>query len=154
MLPCTPSVASDHPIGAEAATVKVTVSLTCSAVAYNSQELQTKATNFLTHQALVKLAGYNVFGNIQVSVKQASLSSTSPHLVFLAFHAYGTWIYGLSDHFQQLLKRLIAGRRKDQALRLLSLWPGIVKAVISWGDETKLPKNTANIHLQILVSKT
>src|SRR6266487_5709263 len=51
ILPCTPTQTTDHSIGAEAIQVKITVSETCSAVAYNSQELETKATDILTRQA-------------------------------------------------------------------------------------------------------
>ena len=51
-LPCTPAVTSDHRTGEEAATVKVTVSQTCSAVAYNSQTLAEKARTFLAAQAI------------------------------------------------------------------------------------------------------
>ncbi len=53
--PCTPTITTDHQIGNEATQVKVTVSETCSGVAYNTQELETKATQLLTTQALKKL---------------------------------------------------------------------------------------------------
>ena len=90
LIPCTPNVTSDHPIGAEASSVTVTVTQTCSAVAYNSQELQTKATSFLATQAQQKAgAGYSLFGSITVAVKQATVNSTTPPLVFLSFSASG-----------------------------------------------------------------
>lgn len=48
LLPCSPTVTSDHAIGEEATTVKVTVSQTCSAIAYSNQELETKISAFLS----------------------------------------------------------------------------------------------------------
>jgi hypothetical protein len=46
ILPCSPTVTADHQAGQEATLVKVTVSQSCSAVAYNSQELEKKQQRF------------------------------------------------------------------------------------------------------------
>lgn len=155
LLPCSPTIASDHPIGAEATQVKVTVSQTCSAVAYNSQELQTKATTFLATQAQQKSgAGYSLLGEVQVHVTQASISHTSHPLVFLSFKASGTWIYGLSATAQERMKNLIAGKSTEKAISLLATLPGIEHATIhfdGFGDATRLPKNSRYIHISLIV---
>jgi VCBS repeat-containing protein len=155
ILPCTPTVISDHPIGAEATQVKVTVSETCSAVAYNSQELGAIATSFLATQAFHKPgAGYSLFGTVHVSVKQASVNHTATHLVFLSFQAQGTWIYGLSHTAQESIKKLIAGKTTQEAVNLLASSKGIEQASIrfsGFGDTTRLPKSIENIHLTIIV---
>jgi Baseplate J-like protein len=155
LLPCTPTVTSDHQPGEEATTVKVTVSETCSAIAYNSQELQTKATSFLATQAQQKAgAGYSLFGTVQVSVKQATVSSTTPHLVFLPFIATGTWIYGISGKAQEQIKESIAGKNTQQAQHLLAQMPGVESATIrfsGFGDDTRLPKTAEYIHLSMIV---
>jgi hypothetical protein len=155
LLPCTPTVTSDHPIGAEASSVKVTVSETCSAIAYNSQELAAKATSFLTTQAQQKTGtGYSLYGNIQVVVKQATVSSTTPHLVFLSFHATGTWVYGISATAQQHIKNLIAGKPTQEAQTLLASMPGVESAAIrfsGFGDATRIPKATGYIHIMLIV---
>src|SRR6266496_126107 len=52
ILPCTPTVASDHRPGAEATQVNVTVSETCSAVAYNIDAVQAQTQTFLANAAL------------------------------------------------------------------------------------------------------
>jgi hypothetical protein len=154
-VPCTPIVTSDHPIGAEATQVNVTVSETCSAIAYNSQELQTKATTFLIIQARHKTgAGYSLFGAVHVSVKQASVSSTPHPLVFLSFSASGTWIYGISKPSQEQITHLIAGKTTQQAQELLSSLPGIEQASIrlsGFGDATRIPKTTGYIHVIVMV---
>ena len=66
-------------------------------------------------------AGYSLFGTVQVSVKQASVTSTTPHLVFLSFHASGTWIYGLTHTAQEQIKHLIAGKTTQQADNAFSI---------------------------------
>ena len=154
-LPCTPTVTSDHPIGAEATQVKVTVSQTCSAVAYSSQELATKATAFLATQALHKTGtGYSLFGTVHVTVKQATVTNTAHPLVFLSFHAQGTWIYGISHTAQEQIKHLIAGKTTQEARTLLASLPGVEHAAIrlsGFGDDTRLLKNTGYIHVTIFV---
>jgi hypothetical protein len=151
LLPCSPTVTSDHQPGQEATQVKVTVSQTCSAVSYNSQELVTKATDLLSHQATTKLAtGYSLLGAVKVSVTQATIQKQ----VILSCHAQGTWIYGISQKAQQQIKHLIAGKTTQQAETLLASLPGVEQASIrftGFGDNTRLPKNAGYIHLSIFV---
>ena len=154
-LPCTPTVTSDHQPGDEATIVKVTVSETCSAIAYNSQELQTKATGYLATQTQYKTrAGYSLFGTPRVQVTQVTISSTSPHLVFLSFKAQGTWLYGISQHSQEQIKHLIASKTTQEAHDLLAALPGIESEAIrfsGFGDASRIPKQSRYIHLAIIV---
>lgn len=151
ILPCNPTVTSDHRVGDEAIQVKVTVSETCSAVAYDIQALETRASALLTSKAQANLAGYSLFGDIQIKVNQASVSRTNTTTVFLSFQATGTWIYGLSRQSQEQIKKMIAGKPKDQAVKIIASMPGIERASLSWGDDTKLPKDRNNIHVVMLV---
>jgi Baseplate J-like protein len=155
LLPCRPIEITDHQPGEEATSVKVTVSETCSAIAYSTQKLQTKATAFLATQAQQKAgAGYSLFGTPHVTVTQASLSSTTPHLVFLSFTASSTWIYGISAAAQQQIKTVLAGKTTKQAEQLLAALPGIEQVSIhfsGFGDESRIPKQENNIHLSIIV---
>jgi len=155
LLPCSPTVTSDHQPGDEATQVKVTVSETCSAVAYSSQELETKARDFLIHLSAAKPgAGYSVLGEVHVTIKQASVTSTPHPLVFLSFRAQGTWIYGHSYSVQQQIIHLIAGKTTQEALKLLTSLPGIEQASIhfqGFGDATRLPKQSSDIHIAIIV---
>jgi VCBS repeat-containing protein len=156
ILPCSPTVISDHQPGGEATQVKVTVSQTCSAIGYNSQELATKAIAFLAIQALHKTgAGYSLFGTVHVWVKQASVTTTPHPLVFLSFQSSGTWIYGLSHTAQQQLKHIVAGKTKQQAVTLLASLPGVERVSIrftGFGDNTRLPKNSSYIHILLFIS--
>jgi hypothetical protein len=155
LLPCRPTVTSDHQAGEEATTVTVTVSQSCTAVAYNSQTLAQKATALLTSHALQTTgAGYSLFGSVHVWVKQATESSTPHPLVFLSFQARGTWVYALSGAAQQQIKHLIAGRTTQEAVQLLASLPGIEHATLriaGFGDATRVPKNTGYIQIALFV---
>jgi len=149
LLPCTPTVTSDHRPGQEASQVKVTASETCSAVAYNKDALQTKATDLLSQQAIQNLGtSYSLIGDVQTSITQAVVTHTIPTLVFTC---QGTWVYALSQEAQQQLKQLIAGKPKQEAITLLLSLPGIEKASIRWDENTKLPENLDALHLVIFV---
>ena len=151
LLPCSSTVTPNRNAGDEAIQVKVTVSETCTAVAYNSQSLAEKATALLTTQANKKLEGYSKFGDIQTRVIQASITH---NLVFLSFSAHSMWVYGLSSKSQERIKNLITGKTTDQALQILAAMPGIERGSISFTgftDEGRLPKNSTYIHIILIV---
>jgi hypothetical protein len=149
ILPCAPKVTSDHKPGQEATQVKVTASETCSAVAYNSQELRGKLAELLTHQAVQTLGtGYSLIGDVQVRITQATVTHAIPTLTF---SCQGTWVYALSQEAQQQIKQRIAGKSRQEAIKLLLALPGIEKASIRWDEQTKLPESLHAIDLVIIV---
>lgn len=151
-LPCTPTVTSDHQPGDEATTVTLTVSETCSAVAYNSQALRANATELLTSQAGKKLgAQYRVLGDIQVTSTQATVNQQTPKAV-LSFTADGTFVYALNSGEQEWMKHLIAGKTTQEALQRVATLPSIASVAIAWDAQTKLPKDTNLIHLVFIYS--
>ena len=155
LLPCSPTVTSDHQPGDEAIRVKVTVSETCSAVAYNSHEVAEKATVLLSTRAQQKLGtGYSFIGTVQVSVKKATVTSNAKPLVFLSFHAQGLLVYALSLKAQEQIKHMIVGESTQEALQNLQAVPGIEHASIrfnGFGDDIRLPKQNSSIHIAIIV---
>ncbi len=148
-LPCTPTMTADHHIGEEATEVKVTISETCSAVAYNTDSLLARATDLLSHQALQKLGtGYSLFGQVRITITQVTVTHTTPTLIF---SCQGTWVFALSQEAQQHMKYLIAGKPRQEAIKLLLSLPGIEAATIEGDDNTKLPKTFTAIHFLILI---
>ena len=145
---CTTSLSSDHPIRAEATQVKIIASETCTAVVYNQSTLLAKATSLLTTQATKTLGtDYSPLGNIRITSLKAPGRT-------LTFSCQGTWIYALSERVQQHVKHLIAGKTKEEALQLLFSLPGIESASIQWhgfSDEARIPKDTAHIHLLLII---
>ena len=148
---CTITTTADHQIGQEATQVKVTVSETCSAVAYDEYMLQTKVTDLMSRQATIKLGtGYSILGNPQITINQAASQSSK---VVLSFKAQSTWVYALSSTEQQHIKNSIAGKTREKAMQLLASLPGIERIAMhssGFGDDTNLPKDLSHIHLLII----
>lgn len=145
---CTKTTTTDHQAGDEATQVKVTVSETCSGVAYNQATLQAKMTQLLSSQATKKFGtGYSMLDTPQVNVTQARIHENK---VVLSFNAQSAWIYALSNTEQQSIKKLIAGKNTATALRLLAALPGIERVSLQtsgFGDSSRIPKDISSIHL-------
>ena len=152
-LPCPPTTTADHAPGEEATSVTVTVSETCTAVAYDTQQLQTRATQLLATQATKALGtGYLLSGNVRVSVTKATTTPPATSSVVLAFTCVGTYAYTLSEQAQQRLKTLIAGQPRLTALHLLQQQTGIHTASINGiPDNQPLPDDLTHLHLLILL---
>jgi hypothetical protein len=147
---CTPTTTADYQAGQEAKEIKVTVSETCSAIAYNSQELISKVTQLLTAQAQRHLGtGYSMLDAPQVQVTQAAAQNSK---VVLSFEVQSTWVYALTTQEQQHLKKLIAGKTTATALQLLTALPGIERVSLQssgFGDSSRIPKALSSIHLAL-----
>ncbi len=147
--PCHPQTTADHQARAEATSVTVTVSLTCSAIVFNTMQLQTNATHVLTTQAHKQFgAGYMLSGNAQVSVTKASIHNKT---VILTFTTQGTYIYQLTAKMQDSIKALLFGKPRLTALHQLALLPGIRQVSIGGiSDNQELPTDPHHIHLLII----
>lgn len=143
---CNPTVSSDYQPGQEAVQVHVTASETCSAVAYDRNALLAKTTAFLRRQAMQQLGGgYRLLDTVQLF----SIRTTRNNA--LVFSCQGIWVYALADTVRAHIKRLIAGKTKQQALAILEHLPGIQRATIEdVDDNTRVPRNPGSIHLVIL----
>jgi hypothetical protein len=149
-LPCSPATTATHAPGEEATSVTVSVSETCTAVAYDIQQLNTRAIQLLTTQATHTLGtGYLLYGSVQVTVSKAT--QTTPG-VTLAFTCQGTYAYTLNGQAQQRIKTLLAGKPRLAALRLLLQQTGIHTASITGiPDNQPLPDDQTHLHLLIVL---
>ncbi|MEO8955770.1 MAG: hypothetical protein ABI396_02285 [Ktedonobacteraceae bacterium] len=149
--PCTPTTTADHAVGEEATHVTVSVSETCNAIAYNTQELSTQATRLLTTQAAKKFGqGYTVSGNIQVTITKATTQQQTG--VLLSFTTQGTYMYQLTPMAQERIVNLVAGKPREAALHQLATLPGLSHISISGiPDNQSLPDDLTHIHLLIIV---
>jgi hypothetical protein len=150
--PCSPAITANHAIGEEATSLTVSVSETCTAVAYDEQQLQERTTQLLTTQAAHTFGpGYQLAGNVQVTVSKAITSPTSSQ-VLLTFTGAGTFAYTLTEQAQQHLKTLLAGQPRLVALHWLTRQPGIASASITGlSDNQPLPDDLGHLHLLLLV---
>ena len=152
LLPCSPAITADHAVGEEAHSLTVTVSETCAAVAYDEQQLQSRAAQLLVTQAAHTFGSdYVLAGNVQVTVSKAVASPTSPQ-VLLTFTCTGTYAYTLTIQAQQHLKTLLAGQPRLTALQWLVRQPGIGQASITGiPDNQPLPNDLSHLHLLLIV---
>jgi len=146
IMPCIPTTTADHRAGDEATQVQVTVSETCTAIAYNTQELTSQATQQLTVQAAKNAGkGYRLSGNVQVTITKAT---TQHRTVVLSFTCQGTWVYQINE---SQIKALVSGKPRLDALHLLALLSGVRHVTIGGiTDNTLLPEDTTHIHLLII----
>ena len=111
---CTTKTTANHAPGDEATSVTVTTVKTCSAIAYNQDELTREATAAFTKTR--PAAPYHLVGNVQTSVK-----SVSPLFVTLS----GKWAYTFSQDYKHLLAEKIEGDSPAKA-RASLLKTGVV----------------------------
>jgi VCBS repeat-containing protein len=141
---CTPRVFSNHRPNDEAASVAVTVSETCRAIAFSQQSLQQAAMQLVHHRLQALNAAYQLIGSIQVTVRSASTQYGSPALTATM---RGLWVYQVNE---SQIKALVAGKPRLEAFQLLQRLPGVQTVSITGiADNQQLPTDVAHIHLSI-----
>jgi hypothetical protein len=140
---CSPTTTSNHRIGEEAKDVTVTVSETCSSIAYVAHDVYQDTTQLIQMDATKRLgANYSLMGGLQVSIKRATIADQARGLATLTIQADATFVYQITPGIQHQLIKLIAGKPKQQALALLLQSPGIAGAQISVkGGNRTLPSD-------------
>ncbi len=148
---CTPYVASDHRPGDETQYVSVTVSVTCTGIAYAAHEVYADATQLLTAQAITTLGTtYSLIGDIHVTIVHATITDHTKGIATLALKMDATYLYQIRSTEKERLRTLLAGKPKQQAITTLLQFPGIQAASIRLaGGNATLP--TDPHHIQIIV---
>lgn len=134
---CHTMTTPTHQVGEEAQSVTLTTSKTCSALAYDSQELDHQATGAFTQTR--PGIQYRIVGQVQTSIV-----TVSPFTVRVA----GSWAFVFTQDDEQLLAEKIAGDTPDQARKALLRTGVIADASIS----TTLPP-AMYINFLVLVGK-
>ncbi len=146
---CTPRISSDHKPGDEAKQVSISVSVTCSGIAYTAHTLHQNAIQLFTSDATSKLgAHYTLVGDIQITIIHATSRQGQAQMLVLVT---GTLVYQITPPIQQHLLHLIAGKPQQQALATLLTFPGIQEAHITLkvGNWT-LPDDPGNITIVVV----
>lgn len=99
-LPCTFTPSSDHRPREEAKVVKVTLSTTCTALAYNQQQMTSLATGQLAAKVGKR---YTLAGDVEVMVKTVKTASLTVSLS-------GSLVYQFEQAEVTQMKHLVAGR--------------------------------------------
>jgi len=149
-IPCSPNVSPSNLPGDEASHVKVIVSETCAAIAYDTNRFHKSATDLLTQQAQMRLgSGYSLLSPVQITEQQTHVTAED---VTLTFTTRGKFVYQIPPQQEQRIQRLIAGKPKQEAVALLLSMPGIQQASIAGIEDLQdVPKNRQYIHLVLIV---
>jgi hypothetical protein len=111
---CHTTTTADHGLGQEAQTVTVRSVKTCSAIAYNSQQLESQATAAFTQTK--PGPQYHLVGSVQTT-----LQSVTPVSVTIS----GKWAYTFSPDYEQVLAQSIEGDSPAKARKVL-LQTGVI----------------------------
>lgn len=148
---CTPTTTSNHRPGDQIKEVTVTVSETCSAVAYPDLDVYQDATQLLTANAKQTLGvNYIPLGNIQINIIHATITDQSRGIATLTVKLDATYIYRITEGQRAKLNTLIAGKTKAQTLHTLLRIPGIQGASIRFTGGDTLPHDPNHITISIV----
>ena len=149
--PCNPKVTFDHKIGDEANEVHVSISETCSGIAYLANALQQNATQLLQQEVIQRLGtGYRLIGDLQVHVLTASITNHTKGIATINIHVDATYVYQLSQAQKRHIINLIAGKTEQQALTTLLHLPGIQGAAFTLkGNAATLPDDPGKISIVV-----
>ena len=143
---CTPRTQASAVPGTQVASVTVSVTQTCSSVAYLTDSLNQVATSVLAHHA--NLISYQQAGTVQVTVNGSTYQSRS---AALRVTLQGIWVYHFTQAQLTQLTRSIAGKNQQEAQATLERVDGIAQVSIHLQRldfRDLLPTNPQRISIQ------
>ncbi len=150
---CQSNVTSDHAAGDTATSVTVSVTVTCTGETYDQDGAQSLAAKLLQDQVRTDLgAGYALVGKVLTAVTQAKIADAKSGTIAVSVNTEGVWAYRFSAAQEQGLAKLIAGKKKQEAVSLLSQQKGVEKVAVqlSGGDGNTFPSDTNQIKFVVL----
>ncbi len=133
---CLFKATPNHQPGDEAREVTVNASKTCEGIAYNQDELERSAT--AAFSTTRPGTNYQLVGSVQTSIV-----NFSPFVAQVS----GTWVYHLSQDYEQFLAEHIAGDTPQEAEKYLLQTGCITQAIVT----KTLPKDPGHIQFQTLI---
>jgi hypothetical protein len=145
---CTPKKSANHKAGDKAPAVTVSVSFLCTGEVYDHDGAAQMAASLLIQQAATDLGEeYTLMGTIKTAI--TAVPADELGTVTLTVNAEGVWTHQFSGAQLQALARVIAGKRAQDAQRILTSQPGVSQAAIklSGGFGQTLPSDPARIRI-------
>ncbi|QBD79072.1 serine/threonine protein kinase [Ktedonosporobacter rubrisoli] len=129
---CSPNVKTDHQASDRVAEFTVTVTETCQAEAYDPQQIQNTAIQWLKADKATQLGThYRLIGDIMVTTPVIQQVDFSTHKIYISVNTEGIWSFQLDKAQQSYITHLIMGKPQADALKLLNSSIGVAKASIS-----------------------
>jgi hypothetical protein len=136
-------------IGDEATSLTLMLTDTCTADAYQTQELASLVTGQLLARAQQQVgSGYTLVGSITSQVLNAMPVTGKPNTQWLTVRRTGTWAYQFGEQQIEQMARSIAGKSAMQATAMLLQTPGVSQANVGTGRT--LPADPARIHVLVI----
>lgn len=124
------SVTSDHPVGAVADQVTVTVTVSATALVYNTNTAADLVRKLLTNEATQSLgAGYQPRGELSIATPTVEQQGSDGRL-YLSVSASGLWAYTVTEQIEEQWRLAIKGASVTLAQNYLTTRPGILSAHI------------------------
>ena len=129
---CTSHTHTDHKAGETAKNVTITVTMTCTAQAYDPKAAEAQALQLLTKQAQATFGSDYALTNLaQDKVTTAVLIDPKTGTVLATAMVQGQWSYQLQQEQRQEITHMLAGKDLDDAIVFLREQRGIQSASIS-----------------------
>ncbi len=148
---CSQKILTDRNVGGEATTVTVTISESCLAGAYTSNDFQAKVQQALSQQAKQTVGtGYLLSSYVQTTPTQASIQHG--RLVLSAIY-HGIVIFHFSSQELTTLRQQLAGKSRQQGIAILTHLNGAEHITIQLGKNGTFPTDPTHIHIVFLLSQ-
>ena len=144
---CKSRVTSDQQVNDAATNLTVTVTVTCTAEFYNSQEIISRSEQMLNERAQALFGpNYMLTGDIKAEITHVATDVKQGTLITVA--ASVLWTYQFSSARSEQLTRLITGKDKQDAQSILSDQKGVQSVSINISNnENTMPTNASSINI-------
>jgi hypothetical protein len=146
---CREDVDGSAGIGDEATSLTLMLTETCTADAYQTQELAALVNQQLMARAQQQVgSGYTLTGPITPQVLDAMPVAGKPNMQLLTVRGTGTWAYQFDEQQIEQMAREISGKSAVQATAILLHSPGVSQ--VNVGTSGTLPADPARIHVLVI----
>lgn len=149
-LECQAHSQANHPVGAEATQLSMTMSETCTGVVYQNAAFHALVERLFSQEATRRLGkGYQQVGDVTVTT--TTITPKAGGVMVVGVTMSGTWAYQFGPTERAHLLRAVAGKSKAMALTMLMQLPGVVRAWLGIERGSSVPSDPAQIHLMVLL---
>jgi hypothetical protein len=140
---CTSKVRSDHQVNDIASHLTVTLTETCAAELYNSQQILSHSEQMLNERAQALFGpNYTLAGAMKTEITHIAIDVK--HGTLITVVASGLWTYQFSSTRADQLARLITGKDKQDAQAILTDQKGVQSVGINISNNDNTLPNDAN----------
>jgi len=147
-LDCSQTVTPDRQVGEEAQEVTVTLTKTCSAVSYSQKYFENTVNSYFIQYVGQKFgSSYIPVGSPQIGILNTSVKENAVKITAVA---NGMVIYHFRKADMDTLKRLVAGKTKEQTGQIILKWRDIrLTGIQLQFNQGELPSDPEKIRVSV-----